>query len=367
MLRQLLLVTLIAILSYAKSQNGKNRLTSNCLHNGCPMSGGLHVEDLDGTIKRNLLPTESFENVLKIMTYNIRQNNASWEKRKTELCDYFTRSQLTVFGLQNVRGYQLKDLNLCLKGYAVVANLNSYNNKDPMYDPLYYKISERITLVRSGTFWLSKTPSIPGSKLPNAKEVSACTWVRLQFAERLTQNTFSYSAQPLTRKESFLDRLLSLLKVYTGKISNTEHNNGFSAINAAPARIMYQWFDFYVAVTQLDSTDEGVAQQQAKILTKHLRNSVMDRRRYPLMLMGDFGWEDNTDVYKHFNRKDWLLNTMATAKQVFPAMTFVQPNSVKEKLVDYIWQNKFITMFSATMTDVENYHRPVFTALLPRI
>lgn len=96
MLRQLLLVTLIAILSYVKSQNGKNRLTSNCLHNGCPMSGGLHVEDLDGTIKRNLLPTESFENVLKIMTYNIRQNNASWEKRKTELCDYFTRSQLTV-------------------------------------------------------------------------------------------------------------------------------------------------------------------------------------------------------------------------------------------------------------------------------
>jgi len=86
-----------------------------------------------------------------------------------------------------------------------------------------------------------------------------------------------------------------------------------------------------------------------------------------MMLLGDFGFQSDTEVYEKIERKKWLKNSMVESTKVYPAMSFVKPNDYKEKLVDQIWFNKFRSLFSATMTDVKEYHRPIFAAFLKNV
>ena len=193
-----------------------------------------------------------------------------------------------------------------------------YDDNKPQFNPIFYERSSRLVLVRSGTFWLSMSPTKRGSKLPKAADPRICTWAEMKVLSR----------------------------------SRRHH------------------LRFYVANTHLNWKNVNVAKKQIEICTHYLKNTVMDRRRYPIVLMGDLNWEDNTSVYKALENTDWLSNTMAESIKTYPALTAITLDGSNEKeLIDYIWQNNFESLLSATTMNARpngrmiSDHRPVLAAV----
>ena len=253
--------------------------------------------------------------------------------------------------MQDLHEYQLNDIKSCLPQYSVIdGRSNGEDDEEVRYNPIFFKKESRLRLVKNGTFTLKKKPYYINSKFFKIeRKPSMCTWARLSFAERITP--YSYNE---TSRKSTSELLLRELRIMSNKIVMDE------------PRVRYKWYDFYVAVTHLSSMYEYTAKEQAHTLTQRLKDDIMERRAYPVVLMGDIGWEDNSPIYDMLQKNKWLSNTMEASKSVLPAMSF------KERaLVDYIWQNKFKSLLSAIITDTSGKqlcdHYPVLAALLPNL
>lgn len=136
-----------------------------------------------------LLPCASFAQMwdLTVMTFNIRYDNPqdgdySWENRKPMVADMLHDQKPDIIGFQEVLKSQVADLAQMLKPYKW-AGVGRDDGKDAgefapvFYDPL------RFDLRKSGTFWLSETPEIPGSRSWNSACTRIVTWVELKDGE----------------------------------------------------------------------------------------------------------------------------------------------------------------------------------------
>ena len=66
------------------------------------------------------------------------------------------------------------------KSMQVVEN----DGKLARFHPIFLKQDERFNVKSSGMFWLSETPTVPGSKLDDASEVAMATWVKIVFSHK---------------------------------------------------------------------------------------------------------------------------------------------------------------------------------------
>jgi len=361
---------------YAQTVNAR------CLHKGCEMSPGLSKEDLNGTIS-SLLKENEYDykdNILRIVTWNLKLNryerfSRDWETRKTKLCSYINQMQPTILGLQEVQESHIASLKQCLPKYTIISGRPTNVNGVNLYNPIVYRNWRRLRVIKSNTFWVSLTPNVENSKLNSTLKPVSCTWVKMYFAERKSRYPRSYVPRA-AKRESYRDMIMRLIRrfvIVTKKAGEELAESRQAARDSRPPKIAYRWTTFYVAVTKLDGVNEVSAEKQAHLLTKHLRNKIMDRRRFPIIVMGDLGFEDNTPVYDVFDKVHWLKNTMVTSRDKYPELSLVRSvASSKEGLIDYIWQNKFQSVMAATLTDTESDgritdHRPVITALLPPV
>lgn len=124
---------------------------------------------------------------LSVMSFNIRYANPqdgiySWENRKPLVQDMLQDQKPDIIGFQEVLKSQVEELAQMMKPYAWVGVGRDDGKEAGEFAPIFYD-PLRFTLHRSGTFWLSETPEIPGSRSWNSACTRIVTWVELKDGE----------------------------------------------------------------------------------------------------------------------------------------------------------------------------------------
>lgn len=119
---------------------------------------------------------QSFE----VMTYNIRYDNPGdginqWGNRKEKVYSLIKKYDPEIFGVQEALHNQLEDLKNNLTDYDYVGVGRDDGKQKGEYSAIFYK-TNRFKVNDSNTFWLSETPSVPGSKNWDAAITRVATW-----------------------------------------------------------------------------------------------------------------------------------------------------------------------------------------------
>lgn len=105
---------------------------------------------------------------VNVMSFNIRLDNPgdslnNWKYRKDVAAQIIKDQNIDIVGTQEVLHNQLQDLLERLPGYTSVGVGREDGKEKGEYSALFYK-KDRFDEVESGTFWLSETPEVAGSK-----------------------------------------------------------------------------------------------------------------------------------------------------------------------------------------------------------
>jgi len=128
------------------------------------------------------------------LSYNIRFNNPddgvnAWPNRKAAVVSMLQRQLPSVFGLQEALSGQVADIEAAFPGYGRVGVGRDDGKEAGEYSPVFFD-KDRFSLRRSGTFWLSQTPAIPGSRGWDAACNRVVSWVILK--DISTAKTFAF-------------------------------------------------------------------------------------------------------------------------------------------------------------------------------
>lgn len=106
-----------------------------------------------------------FSQNIKVMSFNIRLQVASdkenaWTERKQDVVDLLNYYHPDYFGVQEALPEQMKDLKGDLKNYDYVGVGRDDGKEKGEFSAIFYD-TNRLQVVKSGTFWLSETPEKP--------------------------------------------------------------------------------------------------------------------------------------------------------------------------------------------------------------
>ena len=121
---------------------------------------------------------------LRIASFNIRYHNPNdgvhaWPNRVDRVASTILFNQVDIVGVQEALKDQIVDLENKLPGYNWVGVGRDDGKEAGEFAPIFYK-EDRFEVLESGTFWLSKTPDVPGSKDWDAAITRIATWVHFQ-------------------------------------------------------------------------------------------------------------------------------------------------------------------------------------------
>jgi len=119
---------------------------------------------------------------ITVMTLNLHEGEQpsespnSWEKRRDICVSVITSYSPTILCTQQGLRWQLDYLQQCLPGYEQfgISRKGSQDNTDE-YCTIFYE-KEKVELTEGGTFWLSESPSVPGSISWGANAPCIATW-----------------------------------------------------------------------------------------------------------------------------------------------------------------------------------------------
>jgi endonuclease/exonuclease/phosphatase family metal-dependent hydrolase len=201
---------------------------------------------------------------LFVGSYNIRnQNNEDvangngWTRRCPVICDMLNFESPDIFGSQEVLVAQLHDMLSKLDGYDYIGVGRDDGKEAGEYAPIFYK-KERLTLLRSGHFWLSPTPTLPGVKGWDAVCPRICTW-------------------------------------------------GFFADKKSKLR-------FYYFNLHMDHIGVVARRESAKLVIARIKEMA---KGMPVILTGDFNVDQNDNIYNIFSTSGVLKDTFANARHRF--------------------------------------------------
>jgi endonuclease/exonuclease/phosphatase family metal-dependent hydrolase len=122
--------------------------------------------------------------VIKVLTYNIRWANPddapnTWSARKQKVFSIIRDSKADVFGLQEALLEQVTDLEYAFPDFTRVGVGRDDGKAAGEYSPLFFN-EHKYKMISSGTFWLSQTPSVAGSRGWDAACNRVVTWVKLK-------------------------------------------------------------------------------------------------------------------------------------------------------------------------------------------
>ncbi len=121
---------------------------------------------------------------LHVMSFNIRLNTTSdslnaWPYRKDKVAQQVLFYQTHLLGVQEALHLQMQDLQQRLPGYKYVGVGRDDGKEKGEYSAIFYDTS-RLQALQSGTFWLSETPEVPGSKSWDAAITRVASWARFR-------------------------------------------------------------------------------------------------------------------------------------------------------------------------------------------
>jgi len=125
------------------------------------------------------------------ITFNIRYGTAddgpnAWPHRRAAVLEFIDESGADFIGLQEVLAFQLEEIHRSTSdSHASIARSRGSRDGDGEATPLLYRRDRwRLDDDNHGTFWLSKTPEVPGSMSWETSLPRIVTWGR--FIERDT-------------------------------------------------------------------------------------------------------------------------------------------------------------------------------------
>lgn len=131
------------------------------------------------------------EGAFRVATFNIRtpidKPPNAWTCRVDRVRALIQRHGFDVMGLQEATAKQIDDL--LTEGWAYVGVGRDDGKRGGEASCIFYK-KARFDVLESGTFWLSETPDVPGSKSWDTACTRICTWARLK--DRKTGKVFVY-------------------------------------------------------------------------------------------------------------------------------------------------------------------------------
>jgi endonuclease/exonuclease/phosphatase family metal-dependent hydrolase len=133
-----------------------------------------------------------FAQPVKVMTYNLRLDTESdgvnqWGKRKEKVFALIRKYDPDIFGVQEALHNQMQDLANNLKDYVYFGVGRDDGKEKGEYSAIFIR-KKRFTIIEQNTFWLSKTPEVPGSKDWDASITRVATWGKLR--DKKTKKTF---------------------------------------------------------------------------------------------------------------------------------------------------------------------------------
>ena len=129
---------------------------------------------------------------LSVMTFNIRLNIRSdslnaWPYRKDKAASQILFYQIHLLGVQEALHDQMMDLRERLPRYKSVGGGRDDGKEKGEYSAIFYDTA-RLQLLQTQMFWLSETPSVPGSKSWDAAITRMVTWAK--FKDKKTKKIF---------------------------------------------------------------------------------------------------------------------------------------------------------------------------------
>ena len=122
----------------------------------------------------------------KLMSFNVRYKNTDddkaghgWEKRSKGVYEMLSVQKPLVMGVQECLWTQRYGILMNTKGYETVGVGRNDGAESGEAMLIFYQ-KDSIEVLKSGTFWLSATPDVPGVKGWDAACVRTCTWARLK-------------------------------------------------------------------------------------------------------------------------------------------------------------------------------------------
>ena len=122
---------------------------------------------------------------IRVGTYNIRTSSGdkgtpnAWAERKDDLCEFVKKLDLDVVGFQEVRYNQDEFLREKFPDYEFVGERTVPGDKRMCSVPVVFR-KDRFECEKSGTFWLSETPDVKGSKSWDSAEPRVCSYAVLK-------------------------------------------------------------------------------------------------------------------------------------------------------------------------------------------
>lgn len=129
---------------------------------------------------------------MKMMTFNIRLGTAKdgpnhWKHRRGMVFDVLRKHRPDLVGMQEVIRFQLDEILEAVPEYGAFGAGREDGKSAGEYSPILYR-KGRFRVLEEGTFWLSETPEVPGSKSWDTACTRVCTWGR--FADSASGRTF---------------------------------------------------------------------------------------------------------------------------------------------------------------------------------
>ena len=117
------------------------------------------------------------------MSFNIRYGTAKdgeneWTRRRTQLFDLLREQDPDIVGLQEALDFQIDEIVAAVPGYATIGVGRDDGRARGEFAAILFRKS-RFRVAEAGTFWLSDTPAVPGSKTWGNNITRICTWARL--------------------------------------------------------------------------------------------------------------------------------------------------------------------------------------------
>jgi len=129
---------------------------------------------------------------ITVGTFNIRFDNPRdsgnlWVDRAPIVSNLIRFHQFDVLGLQEALKNQLNDIAAALPEYALYGRGRDDGKEAGEHSAMLYR-KDRFTLLKSGDFWLSQTPDVPGKGWDATCCNRICSWIYL--SDKATKQKF---------------------------------------------------------------------------------------------------------------------------------------------------------------------------------
>lgn len=120
----------------------------------------------------------------RVASFNIRFDNPRdsgnlWVSRAPVVSNLIRYHDFDIFGVQEALKPQLNDISAALPQYAIYGKGRDDGKDAGEHSSIYYK-KKMFRLLKSGDFWLSATPDVPGKGWDATCCNRICSWVYLE-------------------------------------------------------------------------------------------------------------------------------------------------------------------------------------------